>query len=119
ISYNGNLGRFETVLTREAYETWRRAQPSQAATARSRLGVIGYGATSTYEEMLANVPENVRFRLGSLNESLEHLVKTDEFDPALPRSVTERERRRLYATGATPDSMRSTGEAPKTQQGEW
>lgn len=117
LAYNANrrLGAgFEPVLTREAYNQWaaRQAGPTR------RLGAGLAGAMSggwarnetvipSYEEMQRNVPENVRQRQTALNNALNHLVETDQYDDAIPSSLTPRERRAMYATGRTPDSMRT------------
>lgn len=119
-AYNNTLGRFEAVLTRDAYNTWASAQRS-----RTRPGYRMQGGESnnlpappSYDEMRRQIPQSINQRLTAQNNSLAHLVLTDKYDEAIPSSLSGAERRRMYATGATPESMRASGNNP-TQAGEW
>ena len=123
--YNDSLGRFEVVLTRQAYDAYVAQQNEIGRAGRGAAGAIaggmlpgGIGAVPSYDEMRRSVPNGVRQRLAAQNNYLNHLVETDKYDEAIPSSVSARERRRMYATGASPESMRSSGDSP-TQAGEW
>lgn len=124
-AYNDALGRFEVVLTRQAYDAYvarqseiNRAGPGAAGALAGGMLPGGIGAIPSYDEMRRNVPNGTRQRLAAQNNYLTHLVETDKYDEAIPSSLSARERRRMYATGASPESMRASGNSP-TQAGEW
>jgi len=77
------------------------------------------GMVPSYEEMRRQIPQSINQRLTAQNNSLAHLVLTDQYDEAIPSSLSGVERRRMYATGATPESLRSRDGANPTQAGEW
>ena len=121
-AYNDNLGRFEAVLTRDAYNAWRERQVRTRVNSSSNRAAGEYSglanAIPTYEELRNRVPTYTLRRLTAQNNYLTHLTETDKYDEAIPSSLSGRERRRMYATGATPESMRASGNSP-TQAGEW
>jgi len=124
-AYNDALGRFEVVLTRQAYDAYVARQSEVNRAGRGAAGALaggmlpgGIGVIPSYDEMRRNVPNGTRQRLVAQNTYLTHLVETDKYDEAIPSSLSVRERRRMYATGASPESMRASGDSP-TQAGEW
>lgn len=123
--YNDRMGNFEAVLTREAYDAYVKTLPGfsafgnignpSAAWMATRSPLAGV-SVPTYEEMQKQIPTSVNQRLTVLNNSLAHLVLTDQYDDGIPKTISGAERRRMYATGATPTSMRANG---TTAEGEW
>lgn len=116
-SYNDKMARFEATLTREAYDKYLEGVVRQRQMA---VGAVeGSGQLSrtdalqgvpSYAEMQKQVPESVNQRLTALNNGLAHLILTDQYDPAIPKTLTGKERSRMYATGATPTSLRQGAE---------
>jgi len=119
IDYNTASRTFRPVLTRQAYDAWVREQNEIQRAGRGAAGAMAggmlpgnLGAVPSFEEMRRRIPESVNQRLTAMNNSLAHLVLTDKYDEAIPRSVTGAERQRLYAEGATPASMAQAGRSP-------
>lgn len=125
VDYNANPrggsdGFFQASLSRAEYDRWRGAQGATegvAAAFGAAPGLAGTQRIPTYEEMLANVPQPIKDKVVAMNANLVHLVETDAHDPAIPSTLTPRERRTMYATGRMPDAMKKADGA--TQAGEW
>jgi hypothetical protein len=126
-AYNNRLGRFEAVLTRESYNTWANQQNEVLRAGRGVAGALaggmlpggGPGAVPSYDELRRQIPQSINQRLTAQNNSLAHLVLTDQYDEAIPRSLSGAERRRMYATGSTPESLAVRPGSDPTQVSEW
>lgn len=122
--YNAQTGRFEALLTRELYDDWASRQFSTNLPTDPRLAgrLAARGGTTprlpSFEDMRRQIPDEINNQLTVLNANLTHLVETDQYDQAIPRTLSPRERRAMYATGRTPDSMRARPEGA-TQESEW
>lgn len=120
--FNESTGRFEATLSRADYDRWRGEQgqvEGVAAAFGAAPGLASSQRVQTFEEMRQQVPPELRDKLTVLNANLEHLIQTDKYDPAIPSSITPKERRAMYAMERVPEGMRSTNADGTTQQGEW
>lgn len=118
--YNEQQGRFEPVLTREAYNRWASQQPRGNTSATVGIGFTGRGvgaAIPSYDEMRQRVPREMQERIEVLNKNLDHLVETREYDPAVA-SMSAREVRQLFATGRMPSTALGSGgeNAPSSEE---
>lgn len=102
---------FRPTLDRAAYERWSRQQTSAAiAAAGATGGVVSAQLASrergapTFEQALANVPEELRLRSGSLNLAMNYLMGTNEYDEAV-KDIAPNDLRDFFATGVLPQSM--------------
>lgn len=120
--FNEQTGRFEATLSRADYNAWRSDADQMESVSAAFGGAPGLASGQrlpSYDEMRSQVPPELRDKLIVMNANLEHLIQTDQFDPAIPSSISPRERRALYVNGATPESMRRTGADGVTETGEW
>lgn len=120
--YNEQTGLFEATLSRADYNAWRGSADRMegvAAAFGAAPGLASGQRIPTYDELRRQVPPELRDKLIVMNANLNHLIETDQYDPAIPSSVSPRERRALYAQGTPPASMRKTNAEGVTETSEW
>jgi hypothetical protein len=123
VAYNETAGEFYPQISRQSYDAWAATQRTNVRPFDRSLEYdpnSGNRVVPSYEQMKESgrIPEAVWGQSRAMNELVTHLVETDQYDEAIPGTLSRRERRDLYAAGRTPDSMRTQPGAP-TQDSEW
>lgn len=98
-----NNGRYEAVLTRDAYNEYERTLGVIAA--GSPGGVAMRGLIPSYEEMRRQIPQGLRQHLAIMNGALQHMIDTHRYDQNLPGNMTPRQIRDLWALNRMPEGM--------------
>jgi hypothetical protein len=120
VEYYPETRNYQPYLPREAYDAWAADQTAISSAGRGIAGALaggmipgGAGAVPTYEQMRssANIPEDIRQRVGAANNAIQHLIATDQYDENV-RGLSAIERANLYGAGQTPASMANRGTSP-------
>jgi muramidase (phage lysozyme) len=112
VEYYPETRNYQPYLSREAYDAWAVQQRGTAALRPSTYS-SGIPTIRSYEEMRrsANIPEDIRQRVGAANNAIQHLIATDQYDENV-RGLSAIERANLYGAGRTPASMANRGASP-------